>query len=213
MVAALSLAAALVKEDRRQRHAGRGRVTVVPPDDMVLSIPASPNKKKGKKGDGKGEKGGGGWTTYNLLAGVDSIDAECQRIILLDILVGNLERGRFKAWRKDKHVLELSFLHILGEPDDKDGRDLLGGASTDIAVAVRGRVVVESVAKEAGAAIVAAMEALCSQGETTETTGEAANMDAVGKVVAIVGQALWDAGAEIVRETKGIRDAVSHCSR
>jgi len=64
-------------------------------------------------------------TTYDLLARVDSIHSKSQSIIVLLILVGDLERGCFEARGENKHVLEFSFLHIVGKAYHKDGRDLL----------------------------------------------------------------------------------------
>lgn len=84
--------------------------------------------------------------TYNLLAGVDSIDSKGESIVLLLVLVGDLEGGSFKARCEDKHVLELSLLHILGKANNKDGRDFFGGRRSS-QVATRGIVV----AKETGA--------------------------------------------------------------
>lgn len=97
--------------------------------------------------------------TYNLLAGVDSVDAKGQGIVFLLLTLGDLKSGGFKARGEDKHVLELSLVHVLGESDDKNGRDLF-----------RGRIV----------AVVGAGKTLGSEAESAESAAQGANVDRVG---------------------------------
>ena len=55
------------------------------------------------------------WTTYSLLF------SRGTQVLVNLIGVGNFEGGSFEAERKGKHVLELTFLHVVGKTHDKNG--------------------------------------------------------------------------------------------
>lgn len=140
-----------------------------------------------KKVKWKAMKEGG---TYNLLAGVDSIDSKGESIVLLLVLVGDLEGGCFEARCEDKHVLELSLLHILGEAYHKDGRDFFGSRVVDRGrneVTARGVVVTKETRAQTrvarGSRGAQGMKALCSQAQATESIAQTADMNAVRVVI------------------------------
>lgn len=106
------------------------------------------------------------------------------------VLVRDLERRCLEARSEDKHVLELSLLHVLGESNDKDGRDFLLDGGTDRSVGID-RVVtivqVDMVAVGAiGKAVVVQTRAergrgrgqVC-QAKVTESIAQASDVDAV----------------------------------
>jgi hypothetical protein len=66
--------------------------------------------------------------TYNLLARIDAIETHGGEgiVVLRLIFVGDLEGSGLEARGEDKHVLELSLVHIVGKAYDKDGGNVVG---------------------------------------------------------------------------------------
>jgi len=111
------------------------------------------------------------------------------------VLVRDLERRSLKARSKDKHVLELSFLHVLGESNDKDGRDFFLDGGADRSVGNNSVVTIVQVDMVAVGAIREAVviqtraergrgcrQRVC-QAKVTESIAQASDVDAVRAVV------------------------------